>query len=83
MRGGYLVVAAPVPQAQKRRELQKVVDESRRRDINRNYRSKLSREICLSCLERHFFIKSLIGKPNLVKRILQEYLQQLPPEYLS
>ena len=48
MRGGYLVVAAPVPQAQKRRELQKVVDESRRRDINRNYRSKLSREICCS-----------------------------------
>ena len=43
MRGGYLVVAAPVPQAQKRHELQKVVDESRRRDINRNYRSKLSR----------------------------------------
>ena len=42
MRGGYLVVAAPVPQAQKRRELQKVVDESRGRDINRNYRSKLS-----------------------------------------
>ena len=45
---GYLAVAAPVPQAQKRRELQKVVDESRRRDINRNYRSKLSREICRS-----------------------------------
>ena len=45
MRGGYLVVAAPVPQAQKRRELQKVVDESRRRDINRNYRSKLSRKL--------------------------------------
>ena len=85
---GYLVVAAPVPQAQKRRELQKVVDESRRRDINSNYRSKLSRKLprfvaLLSLLSwKAFFIESLIGKPNLVKRILQEYWQQLPPEYL-
>ena len=72
---GYLVVAAPVPQAQKRRELQKVVDESRRRDINRNYRSNFLGSwqdlllFCLSCLERHFFIESLIGK-----QLQREYL---------